>query len=183
MNYHEKYIANYYSLASYDNGLDKDIFNGAISFYSAISKNIMTSRDITYTETDKSVVDNSGNGLLIIGENPIGFNALRNSVEDLDSQESDAPYQWGNFSKEEIENRNEAEDLIRKQTHAKDIHPRDFVEICLDWCQQGVGGYDSWGARPIQEATIYVDEEYNWSFTLIPVNKYNENKTALMQKK
>lgn len=114
--------------------------------------------------------DNSQKGLLIIGGEPIAFNALRNSVEDFDGQESDAPYQWGNFSKEEIENRNEAEakDLMRKQTHAKDIKPRDFVEICLDWRQQGVGGYDSWGSRPIQEATIYADEEYSWSFMFMP---------------
>lgn len=42
--------------AYYDNQLEKDIFDGAISFYSAISKNIMTSGDITYTETDKDIV-------------------------------------------------------------------------------------------------------------------------------
>lgn len=128
-----------------------------------------------------SAVNNSGKGLLIIGGEPIGFNALRNSVEDFDSQEADAPYQWGNFSKEEIENRNDAEakDLMRKQTHAKDIKPREFVEVCLDWRQQGVGGYDSWGARPTREATIYADKEYNWSFTLVPVNKFNAQKNAL----
>lgn len=115
---------------------------------------------------------NKGNGLLIKAEETIGFNALRNSVEDFDSQESNAPYQWNNFSPEEVASRNDADakDVRPKQTHAIDITPRDFVEICLDLKQQGLGGYDSWGARPIQEATIYSDQDYNWSFTLIPVS-------------
>jgi len=113
-----------------------------------------------------------GEGLLIVAGNTIGFNALRNSIEDLDCQESDAPYQWANFSPEEIAGRDEvdAKDRLRKQTHEIDITPRDFVEICLDHKQQGVGGFDSWGARPVSAATIYSDEEYNWSFTLVPVS-------------
>lgn len=114
----------------------------------------------------------NGKGLLIQGEKPIGFNALRNTIEDFDGQEADVPYQWTNFSTEEIANRSEAnaKDILRKHTHINDIKPRDFVEICLDWKQQGVGGYDSWGARPIYDATIYSDSEYNWAFTLIPVS-------------
>lgn len=114
----------------------------------------------------------NGKGLLIVADEPIGFNALRNSVEDFDAQESDAPYQWENFSAEEIANRDyaKAKNVLRKQTHAIDIIPRDFVEICLDWRQQGVGGYDSWGSRPIPEATIYADRNYSWGFAIIPVS-------------
>ena len=33
----------------------------------------------------------------------------------------------------------------------------------------GVAGYDSWGSRPIKEATIPTNNEYHWGFTLIPV--------------
>jgi beta-galactosidase len=112
-----------------------------------------------------------GNGLLIIAEDKIEFNALRNSIEDFDAQESDAPYQWENKSAREITDRdyNAAKDVLRKQTHAADIVPRNFVEVCLDWRQQGVGGYDSWGSRPIPAATIYSNKEYRWAFTLAPV--------------
>lgn len=35
-----------------------------------------------------------GKGLLVLADHTIGFNALRNSVEDFDCQESDADYQW-----------------------------------------------------------------------------------------
>ncbi|MDR1402164.1 MAG: DUF4981 domain-containing protein [Tannerellaceae bacterium] len=113
----------------------------------------------------------SGNGLLIVAEDKMEFNALRNSIEDFDAQESDAPYQWENKSEREITDRdyNAAKDLLRKQTHAADIVPRNYVEVCLDWRQQGVGGYDSWGSRPVAEALIYADREYRWAFTLAPV--------------
>ena len=120
-----------------------------------------------------SATSDKGKGLLITGHGLIEFNALRNSVEDFDAEESDAPYQWTNFSKEEMEKRDpaKAKDVLRKQTHASDISPQDFVEICLDWRQQGVAGFDSWGSRPIPEAMIYADEEYTWAFTIMPIVK------------
>lgn len=123
-----------------------------------------------------AATDRGGKGLLIRADELIEFNALRNSVEDFDAQESNAPYQWNNFSKEEIANRNyeAAKDSKPKQTHAIDIEPRNYVEICLDLKQQGVGGYDSWGARPTEAATIYPNKNYRWGFTLIPVNRASD---------
>lgn len=125
-----------------------------------------------------------GDGLLIVGEKPIEFNALRNSVEDFDAQESDAPYQWSNFSAQEIANRDydKAKDNMRKQTHAIDITPKDYVEVCLDLRQQGVAGFDSWGSRPIPEATIYADEEYNWTFTMLPVSSVKDAQSKAVLK-
>ncbi|MCD7973243.1 MAG: DUF4981 domain-containing protein [Candidatus Azobacteroides sp.] len=119
-----------------------------------------------------------GKGLLVQAGSTIGFNALKNSVEDFDSEEANAPYQWNNFSPEEIAARNEEEarNRLPKRTHINDIIFRNFVEVCVDMKQQGVGGYDSWGARPIEAATIYADKEYEWSFTIIPVN--NEKDAA-----
>lgn len=120
-----------------------------------------------------AIMNEKNKGLLIQADSLIGFNALRYTVEDLDSQEADAPYQWKNFSATEIANRNETEakDVLPKQTHAHELTPRNFIEICLDWKQQGVGGYNSWGARPTDDATIYSDKEYNWGFTLIPISE------------
>lgn len=118
----------------------------------------------------------SGKGLLIKGQENIGFNALRNTVEDFDSEESTAPYQWNNFTRDEIQNRDYewAKNRLPKQTHASDITPQDFVEICIDMKQQGVGGYDSWGAKPIPEATIYADKMYEWGFSIVPVSSIKE---------
>jgi Beta-galactosidase/beta-glucuronidase len=119
-----------------------------------------------------AAMDKNNKGLLILADSLIGFNALRYTVEDLDAQESDAPYQWKNFSAAEIANKNESEakDVMPKQTHINDLVPRNFIEVCLDWKQQGVAGYNSWGARPVEYATIYSDREYHWGFTLIPVS-------------
>ncbi|MDR1884109.1 MAG: DUF4981 domain-containing protein [Prevotella sp.] len=119
---------------------------------------------------------NNGKGLLIEANNTIGFNALRNSVEDFDCQESDADYQWRNMSPREIANKNPdaAKNVLRKQTHEYDISPRNFVEVCVDMKQSGVAGYNSWGARPEPEYSIPANQEYNWGFTLIPITTPND---------
>lgn len=115
--------------------------------------------------------DGLGKGLLVQAEHTIGFNALRNSVEDFDSEESSHPYQWRNRSPEEINNKNEqeAKNLLRRMTHVNDIVSRSFVEVCVDMKQQGVAGYDSWGAKVQPGYTIPANQDYEWNFTLVPV--------------
>lgn len=111
-----------------------------------------------------------GKSLLIVADSLMEFNALRNSVEDFDAGKAiNRPYQWNNFTPQEIANRPEigAYDKPR-QTHINDITPRDFVEVCLDLKQQGLAGYDSWYSRPEPEYTLPADREYTWGFTLIP---------------
>lgn len=110
-------------------------------------------------------------GLTIMADSLIGFNTLCNSIEDFDSEEAlPHPYQWKNYSSEEIVGRNdkEAHNVLRRQHHINDIVFRDFVEVCLDYKQQGVGGYDSWGAFPDSIHQIPADKEYSWGFTLVP---------------
>ncbi|MCH5330089.1 MAG: DUF4981 domain-containing protein, partial [Alistipes sp.] len=110
-------------------------------------------------------------GLAVYADSLVEFNALCNSVEDFDSEEADAPYQWNNFSQKEIDSHSDdkARNRKRKHTHINDIEPRDFVELCIDMRQTGVGGYDSWGSHPISEATVWSDCDYEWGFTLKPV--------------
>ena len=113
-----------------------------------------------------------GKGLVIVADSLVGFNTLRNSIEDFDSEEAlPHPYQWSNFTPEEVANHNEkaARNVLRRMHHVNDITPRDFVEVCVDMKQQGVGGYDSWGSRPEPIYQIPANREYNWGFTLVPV--------------
>ena len=42
------------------------------------------------------------------------------------------------------------------------------MEVCIDMKQQGVGGYDSWGAMPEPQHRIPADSTYNWGFVIIP---------------
>lgn len=118
-----------------------------------------------------ALTDKAGKGLMVVADQTIGFNALRNTVEDFDSEESTHRYQWRDRSPEEIASRNveEARNLFRKQTHVNDISPRDFVEVCVDMKQQGVAGYDSWGAKVQPGYTIPANQDYEWGFTLVPV--------------
>jgi beta-galactosidase len=124
------------------------------------------------TDTRWVALTNGTGGLMVVADSTIGFNALRNSVEDFDSEENkDKPYQWNNFSSEEIASRSdeEAKNKRPRQTHINDIVPQDFVEVCIDMKQQGVAGYNSWGARPLPEYSIPANQDYKWGFTLIPV--------------
>jgi beta-galactosidase len=114
----------------------------------------------------------NGKGLKIVADQTIGFNALRNSVEDFDSEETiNRPRQWNNFTPEEIANRTEekTKNVLRRMTHVNDITPRNFVEVCIDMKQQGVAGFDSWGDRPLPEHSLPANQEYHWGFTLIPI--------------
>lgn len=117
-----------------------------------------------------------GKGMLIEADNLIEFNTLRNSIEDFDDEEQvNLPRQWSNFTPEQIADHNEeaAKNVLRRQHHINDITPRDFVEVCVDLKQEGLAGYDSWGDRPRPDYSLPANREYNWGFTLIPVNSEN----------
>ena len=116
-----------------------------------------------------AVYRNRGAGLLVEADELMEFNALNNSVEDFDGQESDKPYQWHNFSKDEDHSEEAGRDRVRKQTHINDVPVRDFVEFCIDYRMMGVGGDDSWGARTYDKYTLPANKDYSWGFTLIPI--------------
>ena len=75
-----------------------------------------------------------GKGLTIYADKTIGFNALRNSVEDFDGEETvSRPYQWLNRDAGElVHDESKAKDQLPRKTHINDITPRNFVEVCVD---------------------------------------------------
>ena len=70
------------------------------------------------------------------------FNALRQTVEDLDGG------------------------LTKSQTHISDVPVRDFTEVCIDYRMTGVGGYDSWGALPEKARSLWANQSYTYCFIL-----------------
>lgn len=135
------------------------------------------------TDTRWTAFYGDGSGLLVVADTTIGFNALRNSIEDFDSEEaSKHDYQWTNYTPEQIASKDpdKAKNVLRRMHHINDIIPRDFVEICIDMKQEGVAGYDSWGSRPEPQYQIRTDKDYRWGFTLIPVKNVKDaiNKAA-----
>jgi len=105
-----------------------------------------------------------GNGLMVVGEDVFEFNALCNSVEDFDSQESTHPVQTNYYNNQDVDVTNG-----RKQTHINDIKPQDYVEICIDKIMMGIGGDNSWGASINPKYVIDTEVAQSYSFTVIPV--------------
>lgn len=125
-----------------------------------------------HTDTRRlELTQKNGKGLEIVADSIIGFNALRNPIDDFDSEEAlPHPYQWSNFTPEAVAHHNEevARNVLRRMHHINDITPRDFVEVCVDMKQQGLAGYDSWGSRPYGKYAIPAGKAYSWGFTMVP---------------
>ena len=120
--------------------------------------------------------------LTLVADGTFEFNALRHSVEDLDSEESGQPYQWNNFDTPPVHDEElAAKNHQRKQTHLNDVPDRDFTEICIDGAATGVGGYDSWGSRPEPARTVWSDKDLDFGFTLVPVRAKKTEKAVLFQ--
>ena len=80
-----------------------------------------------------------GAGLEARGLEPLSVTALRYTTEDLET----AKHSW-------------------------EMTRRDFVTLNLDHRQTGVGGDDSWGARPHPEYTL-APQAYRYAFRLRPI--------------
>ena len=114
--------------------------------------------------------------LTVAAHGTFEFNALRHSVEDLDSEESGRPFQWDNFDTPPVHDEETAKKYHkRRQTHLCDAPDRDFTEICIDGAATGVGGYDSWWARPEPARTVWSDQDLNFGFTLVPTRAMKTN--------
>lgn len=87
-----------------------------------------------------SLTNASGKGLLAIGMPEIEFNALRYTPWELESK-----------------------------AHPYELVSSDFITLRLNYHQMGVGGDDSWGARPHPEFTLYPNRTYTYRFRLMPL--------------
>ena len=111
-----------------------------------------------------SLTDDAGSGLAFSAAECFEFNALRNSVEDFDSEESTHPVQLNYYDNHDVDVTNG-----RKQTHINDIVPRDFVELCIDETMMGVGGDNSWGAPINPKYKIGLSDGRHFSFRVTPI--------------
>jgi beta-galactosidase len=94
------------------------------------------------------LTDETGVGLLAVGMPMISVNALHFTTEDLDEAK-----------------------------HSYELPHRDFVTLNLDYRQMGVGGDNSWGARPHEWCTLS-PKPYSYSFLLRPVSLDGEGDIA-----
>ena len=92
-----------------------------------------------------ALTDEQGRGLAFYGMDLLSFSALRYSIEDMTQQK-------------------------RGSMHPVDLVERDFVEVNVDYKQTGVGGEDSWGARPYPQYTLF-PQDYSYRFRIKPLDK------------
>ncbi|MFA9392888.1 MAG: glycoside hydrolase family 2 TIM barrel-domain containing protein [Prolixibacteraceae bacterium] len=76
---------------------------------------------------------------------PVEFNALRYSTEELDEGES------------------------KTNRRSTDVEQGNFVELHIDHAMMGLGGDNSWGARPHQPYMLYAGKKYQYSFSIQPL--------------
>lgn len=89
--------------------------------------------------------DNSGEGLLVVGEQPLGISA------------------W-NFRQQDIE----YVPFNVERRHGGSITKKDFVWLNIDHRQMGVGGDTTWGAQTHPEYTV-TPHEWEYSFVIQPL--------------
>ncbi len=53
--------------------------------------------------------------------------------------------------------------------HTNEIKEQKLVQLNIDLGQRGVGGDNSWGARPQKKYMMYGDKTWKYSFKLIPI--------------
>ncbi len=88
-----------------------------------------------------TLTDTGGTGLLAVGMPLLSVSAWPFSMEDLEQAK-----------------------------HIHELPRRDFITLNLDYRQMGVGGDDSWGARPHPEYTLPA-QPYSYRFRLKPYSK------------
>lgn len=82
----------------------------------------------------------AGKGIRVDGAQPLSVSATNHRPEDLDPG------------------------MTKKQQHESDIIPRNETVLCVDLFQRGVGGLNSWGAKPLNEYR-YSDKEYKYKYS------------------
>ncbi|MBN2417721.1 DUF4981 domain-containing protein [bacterium] len=107
-----------------------------------------------------------GIGLLAAGRPLICFSALPQIREDFETETKLSGYTINAKS---------------ANRHTVDVVPRDLVSLNIDYKQMGVGGDNSWGARPHKQYQL-TDSTYEYSFRLRAYDRKDEVKKLVLQR-
>ncbi|SNY99805.1 glycoside hydrolase family 2 TIM barrel-domain containing protein [Flagellimonas pacifica] len=125
--------------------------------------------------------DNNSNGLLVVSslrnEKNLGIGALHMPNEDFDAT---AGLSYGATQDTNDEYKIDGIPEINISKHTTDIKEQDLVQLNIDLTQRGVGGDDSWYAKPQEKYMLKGDKEHKYTFWLIPFN--NGNKEFFLEK-
>ncbi len=88
-----------------------------------------------------SLTNSSGNGIMAVGIPDMEFNALQYTPWELESK-----------------------------SHPYELTKNSSIVLRLNYHQMGVGGDNSWGARPHPEFTMYANKVYTYSYRIMPIS-------------
>jgi len=103
------------------------------------------------------LTDHQGIGLFVSGMPLISFSALHYGINDLD------------------------QGTKKNYRHTVDLKKQDFVELMIDYKQMGVGGDNSWWARPHEQYQIPA-QEYSYSFRMKPLSWLDDPREIAKEK-
>ncbi len=98
-----------------------------------------------------ALYNNSGKGILILGEPTVFANAQQFDPERI-------TYIPG----------------LNKRIHGGSITPEDQISLCVDYKQMGVGGDNTWGAKSHARYNL-LPRNYNYSFRILPYDLKTTN--------
>ena len=102
-----------------------------------------------------SITDQDGVGLQFMGLPEFSFAVHNNTTDDYDDGA------WKNSKRKDVLGN-------PKNSHLNDIKPRDLLNLNIDYRQMGVGGDNSWGAKPHDKYLIW-PKDYTYSFIIQPI--------------
>ncbi|GAA4304029.1 glycoside hydrolase family 2 TIM barrel-domain containing protein [Aestuariibaculum suncheonense] len=121
-------------------------------------------------------------GLLVVSsaenKKDLGLSALHMLNEDFDATPG---LSYATEEKVEVhttkdENYSDGMPEVNVSKHTIDIVERDLVQLNIDMDQRGVGGDNSWGAKPQKEYLLSGDQVNTYSFYMIPFKNGNKEK-------
>ncbi|MDH5085487.1 glycoside hydrolase family 2 TIM barrel-domain containing protein [Clostridium perfringens] len=68
---------------------------------------------------------------------------------------------------------------LESKKHPHELLKSEDIVVKINYKQMGVGGDDSWGARPKPEYTIYPNRDYIYKMVLRPIDKKNQSPMEL----
>ncbi|QNM86772.1 DUF4981 domain-containing protein [Polaribacter pectinis] len=126
--------------------------------------------------------NNNNNGLLVVATNTkkgLGISALHMPNEDFDTT-SGLDYGGGKVEKTyQIDGIPE----VNSSKHTIDVIEQDLVQVNIDLEQRGVGGDDSWYAKPQKEYMRFGNKKYHYGFYLIPFENSTKEDFIELSKK
>jgi len=127
--------------------------------------------------------DTTNTGLLVVADNTIkglGISALHMENEDFDTTDG---LNYGSNVEIDDEYRIDGIPEINGSKHTIDIKEKNLIQLNIDIEQRGVGGDDSWYARPQNKYQIKGYKKHAYRFFLIPFQKSSKEDLIELSKK